>query len=59
MNDALLNIQSEWEHRRLAAADQFLPLLDQVAKNDLYMHMARERAAQLADAIRAARPKAE
>ena len=59
VNDALLNIQSEWEHRRLAAAEQFLPLLDQVAKNDLYMHMARERAAQLADAIRASRPKAE
>ena len=59
VNDALLNIQSEWEHRRLAGAEQFLPLLDQVAKNDLYMHMARERAAQLADAIRASRPKAE
>jgi hypothetical protein len=58
VNDALLNIQSAWEQRRLAGPEQFLPLLDQVAKNDVYMHMARERAAQLADAIRAVRPKA-
>ena len=59
VNDALLNIQSEWDRKRLAAADQFLPLLDQVAKNEIYMHIARERAAELAEAIRAARPKAE
>jgi hypothetical protein len=57
VNEALVNIQSCWERKRLAAADQFLPLLDQVAKNEVYMHMARERAAQLADAIRAAKPK--
>jgi hypothetical protein len=58
VNEALVNIQVSWERKRLAGADQFLPLLDQVAKNDVYMHMARERAAQLADAIRAAKPKA-
>ena len=30
-------------------------MLDRVAKNETYMHMARERAAGLADAIRAAK----
>jgi hypothetical protein len=53
VNDALLNIQAAWDRKRLAGAGQFLPLLDQVAKNDTYMHMARERAVQLFDAIRA------
>ena len=55
VNEALVNIQSSWERKRLAPAEQFLPLLDQVAKNEVFMHMARERAAQLADAIRAAK----
>ena len=55
VNEALINIQSSWERKRLVPAEQFLPLLDQVAKNEIYMHMARERAAQLADAIRAAK----
>jgi hypothetical protein len=58
VNEALLNIQAAWERKRITGADQFLPLLDQVSKNDTYMHMARERAAQLGDAIRA-RSKAE
>jgi hypothetical protein len=30
-----------------------LPLLDEVAGNEAYLHMARERAAEIADAIRA------
>lgn len=58
VDNALVNIWSEWDHKRLTATDQFLPLLDQVAKSEVYMHMDRERAAQLAEAIRAARPKA-
>lgn len=55
VNEAVVNIQASWEHKRLAPAEQFLPLLDQVAKNEIFMHMARERAAQLAEAIRAAK----
>jgi hypothetical protein len=58
VNEALVNIQATWERKRLAGADQFLPLLDQVANNEVYMHMSRERAAQLAEAIRALKPKA-
>lgn len=53
VNDALLSLQASWDRKRLAGADQFLPLLDQVAANDVFMHMSRERAAQIADAIRA------
>jgi hypothetical protein len=59
VNDAVLNIQSSWVRKRLAAPEQFLPLLEQVAGNEAYIHMARERAAELIDAIHAAHPKSE
>ena len=59
VNEALLNIQNCWDKKRLVAAQQFLPLLDAVAANDTFMHMDRERAAQLAGAIRATKSKAE
>lgn len=52
VNQALLQLQIQWDKKRLAAADQFLPLLDRIIKNDSYLHMARERASGLADAIR-------
>jgi len=57
VNDAVLAIQGSW--RRLAAPEQFLPLLEQIAGNEAYIHMARERAAELIDAIHAIRPKSE
>lgn len=53
VNDALLLIQSSYDHGRLVAPQQLLPMLDRVAKNETYMHIARVRAAELADAIRA------
>ncbi len=53
MNAAVLKIQGLWNDKRLVATADFLPLLDQVAKDEVYIHMARERAAQIADAIRA------
>jgi len=53
VNASVLKIQSMWNNKRLVGTAQFLPLLDQVAKDDAYIHMARERAAQVADAIRA------
>jgi len=59
VHQTLINIQATWERKRLTGAEQFLPLLDRVAGNEIYMHMARERAAQLSEAIRAAKPKAE
>lgn len=55
VNEALLLLQISFDHKRLVAPQQLLPLLDRVVKNDSYMHMARERAAGLAEAIRAAK----
>ena len=56
VNAAVLKIQGLWNDKRLVATADFLPVLDRVANDEVYIHMARERAAQIADAIRA-RPK--
>ena len=45
VNDVLLQMQITWEHNRLVAPEQFLPLLDRIAKNESYLHISRERAA--------------
>lgn len=52
VNKALLQFEAAWDRKRIVGVQQFLPLLDRVAKNDTYLHMARDRAAALADAIR-------
>ncbi len=57
VNEAIVNIQALWNNRRLLATADFLPLLDEVAGNEVYIHMARERAAQIADGIRASAGK--
>jgi len=57
VNKTLLQIESAFDRKRLVGVDRFLPLLDRVAKNDSYLHMARERAASLADAFRNPKPK--
>jgi hypothetical protein len=59
IDEALTNIQGIWDRKRLMGAQQFLPLLDHVAGNEIYMHIARKRAAELAEAIRGAKSKAE
>ena len=53
VNDAMVRIQIAWDNKRLVGTAQLLPLLDQVAKNESFVHIARERAAQLVDAIHA------
>jgi hypothetical protein len=53
VNEAMLRIQVAWDNKRLVGTAQLLPLLDQVANNESFVHMARERAALLAEAIRA------
>jgi hypothetical protein len=57
VNDALLLLDISMDHKRVVAAQQFLPLLDRIAKNESYLHIARERAANLADAIRKPPPQ--
>lgn len=50
--DSLLQLQITLDKHRLLAPEQFLPLLDQLAANESYMHTARVRAAEVAAAIR-------
>jgi hypothetical protein len=53
VQDAILRIEVVRDQKRLVAEEQFLPLLDRVVKNESYLHMARDRAAALAESIRA------
>ena len=53
VNDAVLRVDAAWTQKRLLGREQFLPLLDRVAKNEAFVNLARDRAARLADAIRA------
>jgi hypothetical protein len=49
---ALLLVEGALDRNQLVAPEQFLPLLDRVANNETYMHTARARAAEIAEAIR-------
>ena len=53
---ALLLLQSAMENKRVLGPEQYLPILDRIAKNQSYMHTAQERAASLADSIRSPKP---
>lgn len=53
VQDAILRIEILRDQKRLVAAEQFLPMLDRVAKNESFLNIARQRAAALADSIRA------
>ncbi len=55
VNKALLQLEASYDRKRLVSMAQFLPMLDRIAKNETYLHMARTRAAGLADSIRAAK----
>lgn len=52
VQDSLLRIEVTRDQKRLVAEEQFLPLLDKVVANEKYLHMARTRAAALAESIR-------
>jgi hypothetical protein len=49
---ALTSVRDALEQKRLVAPEQYLPTLDRIAKNQSYMHAARERAAEIAESIR-------
>jgi hypothetical protein len=53
---ALLLLESAMDRKRLVGMDQYLPMLDRIAKNENYMHTARARAAEIAEAIRNPKP---
>jgi hypothetical protein len=58
VNDAVLRVDTAWAQKRLVGREQFLPLLDRVAKNEGFVNLARDRAARLAGEFRAAGAKA-
>src|SRR5437868_10480993 len=52
VNDAVLRVDTAWSQKRLVGREQFLSLLDRVAKNEGFVNLARDRAARLADNLR-------
>ncbi len=52
VHESLRQLEVTWDRKRLVAPQQFLPMLDRVAKNESFLHMARERAARLAETFR-------
>jgi hypothetical protein len=56
---ALNVLWSAMDRKRVVGLDQYLPTLDRIVKNETYMHTARSRAAEIAEAIRAGAPAAE
>jgi hypothetical protein len=50
--DAILRIEVLRDQKRLMAEAQFLTMLDRVVKNESFLHIARDRAAALAEGIR-------
>jgi hypothetical protein len=53
VNDAVLRVNILYNQKRLMGIPQYLPLLERIAKDESFLHMARERAATLADGVRA------
>lgn len=56
VDQALRELWSSLDRKRLVALEQFLPMLDRIANNESYMHTARAKAAEMAAQIRAAKP---
>jgi hypothetical protein len=52
VDQALRDLWSSMDRKRLVGLEQFLPMLDRIAKNESYMHTARMKAAELAAQIR-------
>lgn len=53
VNQALLELEVSRDRNRLVAPQQFLKVLDRIARSESYLHMARARAASLAESVRA------
>ena len=43
VNDAVLRVDAAWSQKRLVGREQFVPLLDRIAKNEGFVNLARER----------------
>lgn len=55
VNDALLQFESDLEHRLLPEPERLLPVLDQIAADSHFVDIARTRARALAERIRTSR----
>jgi hypothetical protein len=52
VNDVVLQIQSDYDNKQLPEPDRFLSLLDQLAADQKFIDIARDRARTLAGRIR-------
>jgi hypothetical protein len=52
VNDVLLQIERDYDHKLLPQPEALLPALDQLASDTHYIDIARERARKLAASIR-------
>ena len=52
VNDALLQFESDMDHRLLPEPERLLPVLDQIAADSHFLEIARSRARALAERIR-------
>ena len=50
---AVTMLGSAIDRKRIVGLEQYLPTLDRIIKNESYMHTARVRASEIAEAIRA------
>ena len=57
VNKALLLLESSWDKKHIVAPEQLLPVLEKIATQQNYLHIAQARAASLAERIRAGRPQ--
>lgn len=53
VNDVVLRLNAVVQQKRVVAPQQFIPILDRIAKNESILNMARERAASLSDTFKA------
>jgi hypothetical protein len=52
INDALMQFESDMDHRLLPEPERMLPILDQIAADSHFVEIARTRARALAERIR-------
>ena len=55
VNDALMQFESDMDHRLLPEPERLLPILDQIAADSHFLEIARSRARALAERIRTSR----
>ena len=55
VNDALMQFESDMDHRLLPEPERLLPILDQIAADSHFLEIARTRARALAERIRNSR----